>query len=481
MSLYVNQDRSIEQRFEIQRDRAERAGHNEIFRFWNGLDEEQRTRLVSQVERLDFGLMAELCRELLTEQPVPKVYNGIEPVQGVVRLPRTDAEMRQDAEARRIGEQLIVEGKVAVLTVAGGQGTRLGYDGPKGCYPFGPITDRSLFEWHALRMRAAARSARKPIPWYIMTSTNYDVTCEFLAAHDYFGMSADDVFIFRQDTLPAVSPSGEFFLDRPDHVFESPNGHGGSLAGLVKSGALADMRRRGIECISYFQVDNPLVPPADPRFIGHHVLHNADMSAKTMRKRSWEEPVAVYYMAEGRLAVVEYSEVPEEIARRTDSDGNLLFWTGNPAIHIISVDFVERIGNRLRPLPYHRAFKKVPYIDSDGRFVQPETPNGYKFECFVFDALADASNVMLMEIERDKEYSPVKSRTGRGSPEEARQAVSNLFGSWLERAGATVERDGTNGNVAVPIEISPMYASSPEEIAAKLKPGTVFAGPTLLE
>ncbi len=370
---------------------------------------------------------------------------------------------------------------MAVLTGADGQGTRLGYDGPKGCYPFGPITDRSLFEWHALRMRAAARSARKPIPWYITTSTNYDATCEFLAAHDYFGMSADDVFIFRQDTLAAVSPSGEFFMDRPDHVFESPNGHGGSLTGLVKSGALVDMRRRGIEYISYFQVDNPLVLPADSRFIGHHALHNADMSAKTMRKRSWDEPVAVYYMREGRLGVVEYSEVPEEIARRIDSDGNLLFWAGNPAIHMISVDFVERIGNRPRPLPYHRAFKKVPYIDSDGRFVQPETPNGYKFECFVFDAMAETPNVMLMEFPREEQYSPIKTSTGVNSADAARRAISNLFGTWLEQAGVEVQRRPDTGDVTGLIEISPMLAASAEELAAKLEPETTFTEPILLE
>jgi len=477
----VYQGHSIEQRYKTQYDRAARAGHDEIFRFWNDLDEGQRERLVAQVERIDFDLMAELCDELLTEQPAPKSYDGIEPVQGVVCLPQTEAELRRDAAARRVGEQLVAAGKVAVLTVAGGQGTRLGYDGPKGCYPFGPITDRSLFEWHALRMRAAVRSTRKPIPWYIMTSTNYGATCEFLDAHDYFGMSADDVFIFRQDTLAAVSPTGEFFLDSPDHVFESPNGHGGSLTGLVKSGALADMRRRDIEYISYFQVDNPLVPPADPRFIGHHALHNADMSAKTMRKCSWDEPVGVYYMVDGKLGVVEYSEVTEEVARRTDSDGNLLFWAGNPAIHMISVDFVERMGNRPRSLPYHPAFKKVPHLDGDGRLVQPERANGYKFECFVFDAMAETPNVMLMEFRRGEQYSPIKTRSGRNSVEQASQAISNMFGSWLEEVGVEVPRRPDTGDVAVPIEISPLYATSAKELADKLAPGTSFTEPILLE
>jgi len=475
----VDQDRSLEQRYQTQRERATNAGHEKVFRFWEQLDRGQRLRLVGQVEQIDFELIDELWNESINHGS--DCIESIEPIRDVVPIPRTPADLQHESEVRRIGQDAFAAGKVGVLTVAGGQATRLGYDGPKGCYPFGPVTDRSLFEWHALRLRAAARSAEKPIPWYILTSTNDTAIREFMDAHDHFGMSADDIVLLQQETLPAVSESGGFIMDQPDHVFESPNGHGGSFRALVSSGALTDMRTRGVEYISYFQVDNPLIRPADPRFVGHHIMRGAEMSCKTMRKRSWDEPVGVFCLLDGALKVVEYSEMDDRLARRTDADGNLVFWTGNAAMHIISVDFAERIGSRPRPLPYHRAFKKIPYLDDNGRLVKPDKPNGYKFECFVFDALADASNVMLMEIERDKEYSPVKSRTGRGSPEEARQAVSNLFGSWLERAGATVERDGTNGNVAVPIEISPMYASSPEEIAAKLKPGTVFAGPTLLE
>ncbi len=474
-------DLSIERRYETQRARATRAGHEEIFRFWPGLDDIQRARLLDQVEQIDFDLIEQLCAELLTGEPAAPPLDGIEPVPDIVRLPETESDMQADAEARRVGFELIAAGKVAVLTVAGGQGTRLGYDGPKGTYPIGPVTDRSIFEWHALRLRATARATGSSIPWYIMTSTNYAATRDFLAAHDHFGLPAEDVVLFKQDTLAAVSPSGKFFLDRPDHVFESPNGHGGCLTSLVRSGALADMQRRGVEYISYFQVDNPLVPPADPRFVGHHALHNADMSAKVMQKRSWDEPVAVYYVSDGRLGVIEYTEVPDELAQRTDDDGNLVFWAGNPAIHIISVDFAERLGSRPRPLPYHRALKKIPYLDDDGRLVRPDEPNGYKFECFVFEAMAETPNFMLMEFRREEQYSPVKTLTGHNSVEAARQAMSNLFGSWLEQAGVAVPRLPDTNTVAVPIEISPLYAASAEELVRKLEAGTAFAGPILLE
>jgi len=175
--------------------------------------------------------------------------------------------------------------------------------------------------------------------------------------------------------------------------------------------------------------------------------------------------------------------MPEEAARATDSDGNLRFWAGNSAIHIISTDFAERIGNRPRPLPYHCAFKRIPYIDDQGRQVRPNKPNGYKFESFVFDALAETERTMLMEIERERQYAPVKNndKSGPGSVAVARQAAINLFGSWLERAGVDVPRDPQNGDVVGHIEISPIYASSAEELETRVDPGTTFVQPMLLE
>jgi len=479
----VDQDRSFDQRYRRQRDRAARAGHEYVFRFWDELDGVQRAELIAQVEQIDFDLVAELYNQLSAAGSGSASADSIEPATDVVRLPRTDAEMREDAEARRLGTELIAAGKVAAVTVAGGQGTRLGYDGPKGCYPFGPVTGRPLFEWHALRLRAAARSVNRPIPWYIMTSTNDAATREFFVEHGHFGLADDDVSFFVQETLPAVSPTGRLFLDRQDHVFESPNGHGGSFRALARSGALEDMDRRGIEYISYFQVDNSLVLPADPRFLGHHVMRQAEMSGKTIRKRSWDEPVGVFCVLDGKLRIVEYTEMPEEAARATDSDGNLRFWAGNSAIHIISTDFAERIGNRPRPLPYHCAFKRIPYIDDQGRQVRPDKPNGYKFESFVFDALAETERTMLMEIERERQYAPVKNndKSGPGSVAVARQAAINLFGSWLERAGVDVPRDPQNGDVVGHIEISPIYASSAEELETRVDPGTTFVQPMLLE
>lgn len=472
---------SLNERYEIQRDRAESAGCGDVFRFWDELDDDGRNRLAEQVERLDFGLINRLCADHLGCKETHLPTDGIKPVENVVHLPKTDADVQQRIEARRTGEEIIAAGKVAALTVAGGQGTRLGFDGPKGCFPIGPVTDRSLFEYYAFHLRATGRTQGVTPPWYIMTSTNYEATRSFFEDNGYFGLEKDKVVFFVQDTLPAVSPSGELLLDRMDHVFESPNGHGGTFKSLVRSGALDDMRRRGVEYISYFQVDNPLVRVTDPEFVGFHVLHKADMSGKTLRKRAWDESMGMFCTIDGRLRIVEYTEMPEKLARMTDDDGELLYWTGNPATHVISVAFAEQIGRRSQPLPYHLASKKVPYLDETRKVVIPEEPNGYKFESFIFDALAETSNTMLMEIDRATEYSPVKNATGRASVAESRQAVSNLFGTWLEAAGIDVPRRADTGDVDGRIEVSPLFAACKEEFMEKVDSATVFTDPMLFK
>ncbi|MCD6287744.1 MAG: UTP--glucose-1-phosphate uridylyltransferase [Candidatus Hydrogenedentes bacterium] len=472
---------SLDKQYETQRDRMSSAGHDEVFRFWDQLDDDARRRLLDQIERIDIELIGRLCKTLLDETKQPLSLDRIKPVENVVQLPKTESQRRERREAEQIGGRIIDDGKVAVVTVAGGQGTRLGFDGPKGSFPIGPVTDRSLFEYYAFHLRAISDRRGTSIPWYIMTSTNYAATVEFFRAHSWFGLDEHDIIFFVQETLPAVSPSGELILDRPDHIFESPNGHGGTFRALDQSGALDDMRRRGIEYISYFQVDNPLVLVADPAFIGYHVMFGAQMSGKTLRKCSWDESMGMFCVIDGRLRIIEYTEMPESLARKTDSDGNLVFWTGNPATHIISVEFAEKICSRAHTLPYHRARKKIPYLDDNGNPVVPTEPNGFKFECFIFDALAETDHTMLMEIDRATEYSPVKNATGRASVSESRQAVSNLFGSWLESAGIDVPRRPDTGDVDGRIEISPLFAASREEFVAKVDRDTVFSDPMLFE
>ena len=445
-------------------ERVAQAGQGHVFRWWGVLDAEARSRLVNQLSSIDFELLERLSRQLRSKQA--DTLGHLEPPE-VIAIPRTEKERRQAEEARRTGEALIRAGKVAAFLVAGGQGTRLGYDGPKGLFPIGPVTGKSLFEMHAEKILAASRTYETPIPWYIMTSeTNDAETQAFFAENDFFGLGRDDVVFFRQKMIPALDADGKLILDAKDHVFLNPNGHGGSLLALVEGGAVDDMKARGIEVISYFQVDNVLIKIVDPVFIGHHAQAEAGMSSKMVMKRDAREKVGVFGMVDGKLRVVEYSDMTREDMEARNADGGLTYGAGSIAIHLIDVSFVEaevRDGFRL---PYHVAHKKIPCLNEEGDQILPDVPNGYKFEAFVFDALADAPRSVVMEVAREEEFSPVKNREGEDSPETAKRDLSNAFGRWLEAAGVAVPRT-EGGDVDGWIEISPLYADGLEAFVEK--------------
>jgi UDP-N-acetylglucosamine/UDP-N-acetylgalactosamine diphosphorylase len=275
--------------------------------------------------------------------------------------------------------------------------------------------------------------------------------------------------------MPAVGLDGRFLMEARGRIATSPNGHGGTLDALRDSGALADLLRRGIRVISYFQVDNTLIKIVDPAFIGHHIERGSELSSKSIPKRDAEEGLGVFCYADGRLRVVEYSDLPHEQKYATRPDGTLRFLAGSIAIHAISVEFVERRAAEGLALPYHRALKKVPCIDDAGRPVAPTEPNAVKFEMFIFDALADARNPLVMMVERSEEFAPIKNAEGQDSPATARQAQVNLFGRWLAAAGVAVPSDAA-GNVAGRIEIGPLYAMDADELSRRLPRGTRFAG-----
>src|SRR5207248_26357 len=299
--------------------------------------------------------------------PLPKV---IEPVQAFPREP--DAARRQlyeDAEQR--GHEMLRQGKIGAFLVAGGQGTRLGYDGPKGEFPITPVKNKPLFQVFAEQIRAYSRDAGKTMPWYIMTSeVNDAATRDFFKKHNFFGCNEKDVFFFQQGMMPAFSMDGKLLLAEKDSLALSPDGHGGSLRALDKSGALADMRKRGVEQLSYFQVDNPLVHCIDPLFVGLHEITGSEMSSKTIPKANALEKVGNFVIGDGKLQVIEYSDLPEELARATNPDGTPRFNNGSIAIHALRVPFIERLNETGRlDLPWHRAEKKVPYLDERGTVV----------------------------------------------------------------------------------------------------------------
>jgi UDP-N-acetylglucosamine/UDP-N-acetylgalactosamine diphosphorylase len=240
------------------------------------------------------------------------------------------------------------------------------------------------------------------------------------------------------------------------------------------------MKKRGIEIISYFQVDNVLIRIIDPVFIGYHVQAKAEMSSKMLRKRNPEEKVGLFGRVNGRLVVIEYSDMSDDDKKARNPDGRLKYGAGSIAIHLISTDFVQQEVAGGFKLPYHVAHKKIPYLDEEGNTVSPEEPNGYKFEAFIFDALQDTSHSIVMEVVREDEFSPVKNKNGVASPESAKRDISNFFGRWLESAEHSVPRD-EQGNVNGAIEISPLFARSKEEFLAKGPYDFVFKGALFID
>jgi len=276
----------------------------------------------------------------------------------VLRLPQSPCEKAAAKRARAVGEKVLRAGRVAAFVVAGGQGTRLGCECPKGCYPLGPVSGKTLFQWHAEQIRARSQRYGVKIPWYIMTSRDNDAAIRsYFAANDYLGFSPNDIMFLTQRMVPTLTPEGRLMLANKCHIAMSPDGHGGALYALASSGALADMKRRGIEVISYFQVDNPLVNICDPVFLGYHMLAKAEMSLKIVEKRSPDEKVGHACLQNGKLAVVEYSEMPRALMEARAADGRLRFWAGSIAIHFFQVSFLERLAAETN-LPWHKARKK---------------------------------------------------------------------------------------------------------------------------
>jgi len=438
-------------------DRLFSMGQGHIFRFWEKLDSRQQKNLLEQVDQIDTDLLDHLIEIGLNPE---KYAHGKQELKSAEIISLNDR-VQKDPGARIVGETTLRDGKVSAFLVAGGQGTRLGISIPKGIYPVTPVKKKSLFQLHAEKLLATGRKYGVTIPWYIMTSQiNHADTVHYFQANKHFGYESHDIFFFSQDMIPAISQEGKSILDALDHIFVNPNGHGGSLKALWQSGAIADMKKRGIEYIFYFQVDNVLTRICDPEYIGYHVRGNAEMSNKVVRKASPEEKLGVICYIDGQLGVVEYSDLGKEEANATNPDGSLVFWAGSIATHMLSVDFVERENKNGFKLPYHIAHKSIPYLDDKGTLIQPKEKNGIKFETFVFDALLDAKRVVSIEVERDKEFSPLKNESGENSPETVRRSLVDTYTDWLEQAGHKVK--GKKGKKS--IEISPLFALDAEEL-----------------
>jgi len=445
----------------------QRAGQGHVFAFFDRLAPEAQARLLAEAAEIDLAEIDRLTRTLLAQGAAAGVnLAGLEPAPYEAR-PEHGGDAAAWRQAKAAGEAALRAGRVAAFTVAGGQGTRLGYDGPKGTFPVTPLRRKPLFQVFAEKIRAAGVRYGRPLHWFIMTShQNHAATEAFFAAHAFFGLDRGRVHFFRQGRMPAVGFDGRILLESPGSIALSPDGHGGSLRALDRSGALDLMEREGIDTLSYFQVDNPLVRAVDPAFLGWHLGRRSEMSSKMVPKAYPEEKLGHFCRQDGRLVVIEYSDLPMAMQRETDAGGRLRYLAGSIAIHVLDREFVRRMarGGDGVALPFHRADKKIPTVDAQGSPVKPEKPNGVKFEMFVFDALPFAANPVVIETPRADDFSPVKNAEGVDSPRTCREDQLRQFARWLRAGGADVATDAT-GLPAAAVEVSPLFGYDEDSFA----------------
>lgn len=424
------------------------CGQEHVLAYWKRLAKNERKELLAQIATIEPKSLKQCAAALETGGDRFDSSTGLAPK--VAEL--SGAALKKAIAA---GEKELRTGRVAALLVAGGQGSRLGYDGPKGCYAIGPITGAPLFYFHARKILARSIRYGATIPFYVMTSeANNAATQRCFEENDFFGLDPKNVFFFTQGMWPGMTKDGKIILDRPGHIFMSPDGHGGLLAALRRSGALDDMRARGIKSVFFFQVDNPLVEIADPAFIGYHVLQKSEYSLKLCAKRDPFEKVGIPMQFGKTFRMVEYTEMTKEQCLR-EKDGKLYFLYGSPAIHVFDRAFLAREAARAMPL--HLAFKKIPFVEK-GKVVQPKEPNGYKFEKFIFDILPKAKRAAFLAFDQKEEFSPVKNAEGNDSPATCQADLRAKWTKWFAEIGMTVPKD-------VPIEIDPVYALDAKDLA----------------
>ncbi|MBX3461229.1 MAG: UDPGP type 1 family protein [Planctomycetes bacterium] len=440
---------------ELVRANFEAAGQGHVFAFWDELGERARRRLLRQCEAVDLSRLSEL-RAAIDELKTPRARN-LSPAP-VFELSNREFPYALADAARAvapIGDKALRDGHVAVLLVAGGQGTRLGFDGPKGCYPVLPLSGMTLFEVFARKIRRVGTEHGRTPPLYVMVGGhNESATINFWQDHEFFGLSPDDVKFFAQGEMPALDENGKLVMAAKDALFTGPDGHGGVLNALHAKGMLADMRARGVRYVSYIQVDNAQTPVADAAFLGLHIAEGAEVSLKVVRKEDPDEKVGIYCLDDGVPGIVEYSEFSPEQSRERDGDG-LRYWAGSIAVHAFSVDFLNRLADNGTDLPLHAAHKKVPCIDPQGNVIEPAQPNAWKFERFIFDTIPLAGKVNCVEVPREEQFLPVKNADGPYGPTGFKQAYQDYFARAVQAA---------TGKRPPAIEVDPMAAENAREV-----------------
>ena len=464
------------------RKTLESHGQGHVLAFHDELSPQQQDALLDQVQSIDLDALDVWIERFTGGEPESPVPGDLEPAPYYPHLSGS----AYDAERyRRIGRDLVKAGKVAVFCVAGGQATRLDWSSPKGTFPATVITGKPLFRVLTEQVLANRNRSGVTIPLYIMTSPLNDAaTRAFFLDNNCFGLSRRNLFMFPQGLLPSFdAATGKLLLADKGTIAMNPDGHGGSIRALASSGALEDMVARGIEYISYVQVDNPLVKAIDPVLIGLHAAapdSSGEISSKMVPKAGPHEKVGIFCRSRGKTMVIEYTHLPPELAEQRDDAGRLRFVAGSIAVHLISVAYVQKLTAGDWSLPLHPARKTVPFIDpATGDRVDPRQPNAIKLETFVFDAIPMAESSIVYETTRVEEFAPIKNADGVDSPATSHQLQSDRGGAWLEANGVKVPRDD-EGHVTAQIEVSPLTALQGSDLARVRLPESIEPGESIV-
>ncbi|KAL3909660.1 MAG: hypothetical protein SGILL_008000 [Bacillariaceae sp.] len=460
------------------RERFQAAGQEHVFDHVDILSAEEKTTLLEQLNDIQVESIATLV-EAARKDSNSSDDLMITPFSKHVG--RT-TNKEESSRAYETGIAAIERGQVAALVLAGGQGTRLGFDGPKGLYDIGLPSGRTLFQLLAERLLRLKKisvasyndtmTANLPsLPFYIMTSPiNHEETIRYFAEEHNFGLPKEDVLFFRQGMLPCLTEDEKIIMETAGKVAMAPDGNGGIYPSLQKSGMLDDMTRRGIKYLHVFSIDNALTTIADPVFVGYCINQNADCGNKVVWKSGPHEKVGVIAEKDGKPCVVEYSEISSEMAERVDANGRLVFGAGNICNHFYTLDFLrDKIMPNLGNL-YHVARKKIPcYDEKSQQTVKPESNNGIKMESFIFDIFPLSERMAVLDAEREDEFSPVKNAPGSASdsPDTARQHLSKQAKKWVSNAGGNLV--GANSDKDACCEVAPLTSYGGEGLEELVK------------
>jgi UDP-N-acetylglucosamine/UDP-N-acetylgalactosamine diphosphorylase len=401
-------------------------GQGHIIKYLENANPDKKAELINQIEKIDFKQLNELFKS--SNRKIEEAQEGVI-IEHVPFIDKYKMDKSQYQDLEELGENIIRSGKYAAVTMAGGQGTRLGHDGPKGTFLLNVKPEpKYLFQIIAEGLERANKKYNVTIPWYIMTSTeNNDRTVEFMKEHNYFGYSEKDIMFFKQGNLPILSEQGKLLIDECGNIKLAADGNGCIYKSMKIDGVIDDMKKRGIEWVFIGAVDNALLNMVDPILLGLTINDINEIGAKSVVKVNPHERVGVFCKKDSKPAVIEYTEIPEEMAEETDEDGELLFGESHIMCNLYSISAIEKIANQ--KLPYHTAHKKAAYINENGELIKPEKPNAYKYEAFIFDGFRYFDEISILRGRREEDFAPIKNAEGVDSPESA----TKLYNDYWEK------------------------------------------------